>query len=350
MDKKDTAINLFNILKSLTQTSAHTINQVTSLSELEELRIKLLGRQGALAQITEDFKKLSPEDKKELGPHLQTAKEQLHASVEAKKNELENAALQKRLKHDQFFDVTAYTPGKHCGSLHPLTRLIEEVHDIFISMGYQIVRGPELETDWYNFEALNIPSGHPARDMWDTLWIDNMQLLLRTHTSTMQIRAMEHLKPPFAIAAAGRVYRYEATDATHDYMFHQLEGLVIGPTISMADLLGTVKSFFRTLFSQANLELRIRPGYFPFVEPGIEIDISCPFCTQGCSICKHSRWIEMCGAGLVHPNVLKFTQIDTTNYSGFAFGAGLSRIAMLKYNINDIRLLASGKLEFLRQF
>ncbi len=326
------------------------LKNVSTLDQLELMRIDFLGRQGKLAQATESFKKLSAEEKKEIGVTLQVLKENLYAFLEQRKNEFEQEAMSKKLAEAASFDVTAYAIGEVQGSLHPLTHLTEEIHNIFISMGYCIVRGPEIESDRYNFEALNIPAYHPARDMWDTLWLSDSQLLLRTHTSTVQIRTMESLTPPFAIAATGRVYRHEATDATHDYMFHQVEGLVVAPAISMAHLLGTVKSFFKTLFAHNNLEIRVRPGYFPFVEPGIEIDISCPFCAQGCSVCKYSRWIEMCGAGLVHPNVLQFTGIDTTIYSGFAFGAGLSRIAMLKYGINDIRLLASAKLDFLRQF
>ena len=217
-------------------------------------------------------------------------------------------------------------------------------------MGYQIVEGPEVETEYYNFEALNIPKNHPARDIMDTLWLTMPGYLLRTHTSTVQVHSMETKKLPLAIIAPGRVFRHEATDATHDFQFNQIEGVVIAENISLTHLLGTIKAFFRTLFNKEDLELKIRPDYFPFVEPGLEISISCPFCTEGCSLCKKTRFIEMGGAGLVHPNVLECSEINSKKYTGFAFGLGVDRIAMLMYGINDIRLFSTSKLEFLKQF
>lgn len=217
-------------------------------------------------------------------------------------------------------------------------------------MGFEIIDGPELEEDFYNFEALNIPPDHPARDMQDTFWLTLPGRLMRTHTSSVEIHAMLKKKPPLAIVVPGRAYRNEATDASHDFQFMQLEGLLVDKNVSLSNLLATMKSFLQTFFERKDLTLRIRPGYFPFVEPGIEIDMSCPFCTQGCAVCKRTRWIEVAPAGLTHPAVLKACSIDPTEYSGFAFGMGLTRLVMLKYGITDIRLLHSNKVEFLQQF
>jgi len=217
-------------------------------------------------------------------------------------------------------------------------------------MGFERADGPEIETDYYNFEALNIPEDHPARDMHDTFWLTLPNMLLRTHTSTVQIRAMEQRDKPLAIFAPGRAYRNEETDASHDFMFTQLETLLIDKNVSMANLLATAKTFLQKIFNKQNLEIRVRPGYFPFVEPGVEIDAQCPFCTQGCSVCKKTRWIELLGAGLVHPNVLKYGGVDTDIYSGFAFGLGIERLAMIKHGITDIRLFHQNKESFLKQF
>ena len=210
--------------------------------------------------------------------------------------------------------------------------------------------GPEIETDYYNFEALNIPQNHPARDMQDTFWIDVPGLVMRTHTSNVQVRTMELHNPPFAIIAHGRTFRNEATDASHDCMFRQLEGLVVSEDASIAQLIATMQLFLRSYFKKESIKVRCRPSYFPFVEPGIEIDMSCPFCSSGCSTCKHSTWIEVVGAGLVHPHVLKAGGIDAQKYAGFAFGFGLTRLVMIKYGIKDIRLLHNPQIEFLKQF
>jgi phenylalanyl-tRNA synthetase alpha chain len=326
------------------------LTAVTSLDELEQFRITFLSRNGLIASLMPELKNLPLHDKQELGPVINNFKQYAHEAFETKKTNLQAIKLQAQLGKEQYFDVTAYLPKTHRGSLHPLTHVYKQIIDIFISMGYGILEGPEVETEYYNFEALNIPKNHPARDMWDTFWLDIPGLLLRTHTSSVQVHAMETKELPFAYIAPGRVYRHEATDATHDFLFNQVEGIVIDKNISLSHLLGTLKIFFRTLFKRKDLELRVRPSYFPFVEPGIEIDISCPFCTTGCSICKKTRLIEMGGAGLVHPNVLECVKIDAKKYSGFAFGLGVDRIAMLLYAINDIRLFSSGKIEFLKQF
>ena len=217
-------------------------------------------------------------------------------------------------------------------------------------MGYQIVEGPELETDYYNFQALNIPENHPARDLQDTFWLNLPNQLMRTQTSPVQIRVMETQQPPVAILSVGRAYRNEATDASHEFVFEQAEGLFVGKNVSLANLLATLKLFLQEIFESKNLEIRVRPGYFPFVEPGLEVDMLCPFCEKGCSVCKKTKWIEIGGAGIVHPNVLKACGLNPDEFSGFAFGMGLTRIVMLKFGINDIRLLSSNKIDFLRQF
>jgi phenylalanyl-tRNA synthetase alpha chain len=317
--------------------------------QLEGVRITFLGRQGLLAQLMDTLKTLSLEEKRVYGPVLNQVKTELNKVFEAKKIALTAQAYEHEQLKKRSFDVTAYQPHQLQGSLHPYTKIIEHIENIFISMGFSIADGPEVETDYYNFKALNIPDNHPARDLHDTFWLDIPHLLLRTHTSPVQVRTMEQVKPPLALAAPGRCYRHEATDASHDYMFMQVEGLVVDKKISVAHLTGTVKTFLQALFGKA-LKVRLRPGYFPFVEPGIEFDISCPFCTQGCSTCKKTTWIEACGSGMVHPNVLRAGGIDPSIYSGFAFGFGLTRLAMLLYGINDIRLLHSNKLEFLKQF
>ena len=296
------------------------------------------------------LKDLSLEEKRTLGPLANQVKTELEDLFNTKKRDLFNESLQEEENRFADFDVTAYKPGHKKGSLHPYTQLTQKIIAIFTSLGYKISDGPEIETEFYNFEALNIPSNHPARDMQDTFWLDIPGMLLRTQTSTVQIHTMQQEQPPIAIITPGRVYRQEATDASHDFMFQQLEGLVIDKNISMSDLLGTLQTWLKMVFNKNDLSLRIRPGYFPFVEPGIEVDITCPFCSSGCSTCKKTGWIEMGGAGLIHPNVLRAGGIDPEIYSGFAFGFGTTRLAMLMYGINDIRLLHNNDKEFLKQF
>lgn len=331
--------HILTIKEDLTQ----KVSKAQDLENLEAVRIEYLGRQGIIAQqIMPELKKLSLEEKQIFGPIINQLKEQSQIIFESKKRDLENKALLKLLEKDCNFDVTFSKPQTQTGSLHPITLTYNKVRDIFLSMGYEIHDGREVETDWYNFGALNIPEDHPARDMWDTFWLDIPGLLLRTHTSTVQIHAMEKQELPLALVAPGRVYRHEATDATHDFMFNQVEGLVIDTNIALTHLLGTVEAFLRAFFEDESLKIRVRPSYFPFVEPGIEIDMS--------SNLFKNRWIEIAGAGLVHPHVLNACKIDPNKYSGFAFGFGLDRLTMLKYGIDDIRLFSSNKLEFLKQF
>lgn len=313
--------------------------------ELEQLRISYLGRNGKVAELMGMLKECSLEEKRELGPLLNRLKTVLQDAYETNKQRIESSSVLKQL-----FDVTAYRPHQLRGSTHIYTRLIHELSTIFISMGYTIADGPEVETEYYNFASLNIPENHPARDSHDTFWLNTPDRLLRTHTSSVQAHEMEKRTPPLAIFAPGRCYRSEATDATHDFMFTQAEGLFIDTNVSIANLLATAQEFLQAFFGKKDLKIRVRPGYFPFVEPGLEIDGSCPFCTTGCSICKKTRWIELLGAGLVHPNVLTCNGIDPHLYSGFAFGFGIERLAMIKYGINDIRLFHSSNIAFMNQF
>lgn len=334
-------------LNSIKQDLLQKLQSVQSDTDLETFRLEYLSRQGMIAQLFEQLKVLDAQEKREVGPNLNSFKQEIQAAFEQKKEELFAKTLDQANQKKQNFDVTL-SKLKSKGSLHPYTHLTNQIEDIFISMGFQIVDGPELETEFFNFTGLNIPANHPAREDSDTFWIDDIHLM-RTQTSTVQIRMMQNLKPPMALVVPGRVMRNEATDASHDFMFMQLEGMLIAENISVANLLATLQTFLTKLFDK-DVKLRVRPGYFPFVEPGLEIDASCPFCQEGCSTCKKTGWIELLGAGIIHPEVLKHGGIDHTKYSGFAFGCGLTRLAMLKYGIPDIRFLHSSNLKFLQQF
>ena len=342
--------NFEELLKTLPAKYFEVLEKIQTEADLEEFRLTYLSRHGEIALLMAQLKDLPAEEKRLYGPQLNEFKIQAQAAFDQKKEQFFHEKIKKAELKKTYFDVTAYKPGILKGSLHPYTQVIEEIENIFMSMGFEIADGPEVETDYYNFETLNIPADHPARDMHDTFWLDVSGMLMRTHTSTLEIHTMQTQKPPIAIAAPGRCYRHEATDASHDFMFMQCEGLVVDKNISMSNLFATTKAFLQAVFNKKDLDIRIRPGFFPFVEPGIEIDMSCPFCTSGCSTCKKTRWIEICGAGLTHPNVLRACGIDPDQYSGFAFGFGLTRLVMLKYGIKDIRLLHDGKIDFLKQF
>ncbi len=341
--------------------------QATQPASLEQVRIKFLSRQGLIPEFLKQIKDLSPEDKIKFGPQLQefrktseqefSTKQALIASqnipvqnIQTRDAQTQNIQISSKINLNLTLDPSSELPNQKFGSLHPYTQVIEKLENIFISMGFRIAEGPELETEFNNFTALNIPDDHPARDSQDTFWLRLPQQLMRTQTSPVQIRELSKQELPVAVIAAGRAYRNEATDASHDCVFMQLEGLLVDKNISVANLLGTLKTCLRAIFEREDLDIRVRPGFFPFVEPGLEIDMLCPFCTAGCSVCKRTRWIEIVGAGLVHPNVLRACGVDPQEYSGFAFGFGLTRLVMLKYGINDIRLLHSGKLDFLTQF
>lgn len=337
-------------IEQLTATSSQTIETCTSLEALEAFRIEFLGRKGKLADLMPHLATLSLEDKRTAGPAMNELKATVERLFETKKQTLVDAALSAQEEQYKDFDVTAYNRRLLEGSLHPYTHVTQEITSFFRSLGFQVADGPEVESEFYNFEALNVPANHPARDMQDTFWLNIPSLVMRTQTSNVQIHSMETTTPPIAVISMGRVYRQEATDASHDCMFQQLEGMFIDKKVSLSHLIGTIKLFLQKFLDDKNIKLRLRPGYFPFVEPGLEFDASCPFCTTGCSVCKHSRWIEMGGSGLVHPQVLKAGGIDPERYQGFAFGLGLTRLVMLKYGISDIRLLHSCQVEFLKQF
>lgn len=339
-----------NSLENYEKDFLKELSNVKNEEQLEQFRIKHLSRQGTLSSLMHTLKNFSLEEKKVYGPLFNALKEKTQEAFKEK----ENTLLQERFtlleRKEASFDVTAYTITQGKGSLHPYTYAIQEIEAIFISMGYEIVQGPEVETEYHNFEALNIPADHPARDMQDTFWLTLPGLLMRTHTSSVEIHTMLKQKPPFAIAVPGRAYRNEATDASHDFMFMQLEGLYIDKNVSLSHLFATMKVFLQALFGRKDLSIRMRPSYYPFVEPGVDIAMSCPFCTQGCSICKKTRWIEIGGAGLTHPNVLRACKLDPLDWSGFAFGFGLTRLVMIRYGIHDIRLLHTNRLDFLKQF
>jgi phenylalanyl-tRNA synthetase alpha chain len=293
--------------------------------------------------------RLAPEQRKAQGQLANQTKRENEEVLAACKAWFESAALESE-RSGAGFDPTIPAPRAERGSLHPLTHVTRDLEDLFTSMGYVVLDGPEVELDWYNFEALNIPRDHPARDTQDTFRCDPQgNVVLRTHTSPGQVRAMERMKPPFRAIVPGKVFRQETTDASHEHTFHQMEGLVVGKDLSVGHLIGTMKTLLRNVFGK-ELEVRLRPGYFPFVEPGFELDTRCPFCTQGCSVCKRSTWVELLPCGMVHPNVLTAGGIDPEVWSGFAFGLGLSRLVMLRYGIDDVRQLLSGDLRFLEQF
>ena len=325
------------------------IAQAADADALAALNRSYLGKAGPVGALHASIKDAPPEDRKRIGQEANALKQAIRAALDARKADLEEAALSAELEAPHF-DASLPAPRVRRGTLHPVTQVTRELEDIFSSMGYAILDGPEVELDFYNFEALNIPQDHPAREMYDTFWCDDERhLLLRTHTSPVQIRALERMEPPFRAIAPGRCFRNETVDASHEHTFHQMEGLVVGEDITVGHLIGTMKTFLREVFRR-DLEIRLRPGFFPFVEPGFELDVRCPFCTDGCSVCKRTTWIELCPCGMVHPAVLRHGGVDPEKYTGFAFGLGLSRLVMLRFGIDDIRHLMGADLRFLEQF
>jgi len=326
----------------------------SNAKEIEAWRIRYLGKKSRLNDVLRGLSNLPLDEKKEVGAAANRLKMELEKSLSQK----EQALSQKQIEsvREEHLDVSLPGRSLPLGRLHPVTQVIDEMSQIFVSMGFQVVEGPEVEWDYYNFEALNIPKEHPARDTMATLWVDyetndgDRQMLLRTHTSPMQIRVMENVQPPLRVVVPGKVYRYEATDVTHIPMFYQIEGFAVDKNITMADLKGTLYEFSRRFFGR-DRKVRFRCDYFPFVEPGVEMAIECAVCRgSGCRLCSDSGWIEILGAGMVHPKVLERVNIDPEVYSGFAFGMGIERIPMLRYGIDDIRLFYSSDLRFLRQF
>ncbi len=326
------------------------LDSINDLEGVEAWRIRYLGKKGALTQILRQLGTLELEQRRWAGAAANEVKAVLESSLEQKVKSLREAAIAASLERERV-DVTLPGYPLSVGRLHPTTQILREICDIFASMGFQVVEGPEVEWDYYNFEALNIPKDHPARDMWATLWIAGQEnMLLRTHTSPMQIRVMEKMPPPVRVVIPGKVYRYEATDATHESMFYQVEGLAVDKNITFADLKGTLFEFVRRLFGEKR-KARFRCDYFPFVEPGVEIAIDCLICEgAGCRLCGNTGWLEILGAGMVHPEVLRRVNYDPEVYTGFAFGMGVERIPMLRYGIDDIRLFYGNDLRFLRQF
>ena len=333
------------------QVQASSLERILAASgpeELEAARVDVLGRKGALAQFSKDFGKLTAEQRSAAGKALNAAKEALEAAFDSKKNAFDRAALEQRL-HAEWVDLTLPAPGIRPGSLHPATQIQNELEDLFTSLGFAILDGPEVETEYYNFDALNIPADHPARDMQDTFWLDGGNLL-RTHTSPVQVRGMQTLPLPLRMIAPGRVFRNEEVDASHEHTFYQLEGMMIDREVSVANLTYFMKTLLSSIFHR-EVTVRLRPGYFPFVEPGFELDIQCLICGgPGCAVCKYSGWVELLPCGLIHPNVLRKSGIDPDEWGGFAFGLGLTRLAMMRYGIDDIRHLLGGDLRFLNQF
>ncbi|MFC1962546.1 phenylalanine--tRNA ligase subunit alpha [Chloroflexota bacterium] len=318
-------------------------------SALEEWRVRYLGKKSELIGAIRSLSTLHLEERRLVGALANETKGILEAHLARKKQELDLQLT--RLAAGESLDVTLPGHSLPLGHLHPITQVLRQICGIFVSLGFQVVEGPEVEWDYYNFEALNIPADHPARDMWDTLWMAEQKgMLLRTHTSPMQIRLMEQVSPPLRVVMPGRVFRYEATDATHESMFYQIEGLAVDRNITMADLKGTLYEFTRRLFGEER-KVRFRCDYFPFVEPGVEMAISCLICNgAGCRLCGQTGWIEILGAGIVHPSVFEKVGYDPEVYTGFAFGMGIERILMLRSGIDDIRHFYRNDLRFLQQF
>lgn len=319
-----------------------------TIQDMENIRVKFLGKKGELTSVLRGMGALSAEERPVIGQIANEVREALESKIEDIKKKL--LANERNAKLSQeVIDVTIPGKRKVLGKKHPLTMVMDEIKDVFIGMGYEIAEGPEVEKDYYNFEALNLPKNHPARDTQDTFYI-NENILLRTQTSPVQIRVMESKKPPIKIICPGRVYRSDAVDATHSPIFHQVEGLVVDKGVTMGDLIGTLKIFAKSLFGEKT-DIRLRPHHFPFTEPSAEVDVSCWTCGgKGCRVCKNEGWIEILGAGMVHPKVLEICGIDPEIYSGFAFGLGAERTAMGRFNIDDMRLLYENDIRFLKQF
>ena len=336
-------------IESLKKQALDEIAKSENSKELNDLRVKYLGKKGELTSLLRGMGELSPEERPKMGALVNSAKQEIENEIQEKEKELAKKELQEKLEKEEI-DITLPSQKIRRGSKHPLNRVIEEVEDLFVSMGYDVVSGPELETDEYCFERLNLPKGHPARDMQDSFYI-TPEYLLRTQTSAVQARTMmaNEEKTPIRVIVPGKTFRRE-DDATHSHQFNQVEGLVVDKNISLADLKGTLEVFMKKMLGQ-NTELRFRPSYFPFTEPSYEVDVTCFKCGgKGCNLCKQTGWIELLGSGIVHPNVLKMNGYDPEEYSGFAFGVGLDRLAMFKYGITDIRLLYQNDVRFLKQF
>ncbi|MCR8922605.1 phenylalanine--tRNA ligase subunit alpha [Dasania sp. GY-MA-18] len=334
-------------LESLAALARAAINDAQDVSALDDVRVQFLGKKGSITDLLKGLGKLSAEERPAAGAEINKVKQALQQAIGEKKSALETAAIAEKLAAEQI-DITLPGRGQNVGGLHPVTRTIERIASFFEAIGFETVEGPEIEDDYHNFEALNIPAHHPARAMHDTFYI-NEHTVLRTHTSPVQVRVMESTEPPLKVICPGRVYRCDS-DLTHTPMFHQVEGLLISEESSFADLKGIVEEFLRVFFEK-ELAVRFRPSYFPFTEPSAEVDIQCVNCGgEGCRVCSQTGWLEVMGCGMVHPSVFEYSNIDTEKYTGFAFGMGVERLAMLRYGVNDLRLFYDNDLRFLEQF
>jgi phenylalanyl-tRNA synthetase alpha chain len=335
-------------VEQIKQNSIKEMEEVKTIKELTELKVKYLGKKGELTTVLRGMGKLSPEERPIIGSLVNSVRDLLDEKFTQKEKELKREELNQRLQTETI-DITEPSQKIELGSIHPITQIIQEVQDIFLGMGYQIADGPEVEKTFYNFDQLNTPPDHPARDVQDTFYI-NDDIVLRSQTSPVQARVMENQKPPIKIICPGAVYRSDSVDATHSPVFHQMEGLVVDKNITMTDLKGTLEMFAKKCLGEKT-QIRFRPHHFPFTEPSAEADVSCFVCGgKGCRVCKGEGWIELLGCGMVHPNVLRNCGIDPEIYSGFAFGFGVERVAMAKFGIDDLRLLYENDVRFLKQF
>lgn len=334
-------------LKLLVEKARAEIEAAENEQQLDQIRVQYLGKKGDITSLLKSLGKLSPEERPQAGAKINEAKDALQSAINSRKELLVQTKLNRQLESEKI-DVTL--PGRRAavGGLHPVTRTMKRIEAFFSKAGFDVVEGPEIEDDYHNFEALNIPSHHPARAMHDTFYFD-AHTLLRTHTSPVQIRTMEQGKAPFRIICPGRVYRCDS-DLTHTPMFHQVEGLLVAEQVTFADLKGMLELFLREFFEK-ELAVRFRPSYFPFTEPSAEVDIECVMCSgKGCRVCSHTGWLEVLGCGMVHPKVFEHTGVDPEKYTGFAFGMGVERLSMLRYGVNDLRLFFENDLKFLSQF
>lgn len=334
-------------LNQIREAALKSIDDATDAA-LEQIKVRYLGKKGELTAVLRGMGSLAPEERPKIGQLANEIRENIEAAIAKKVQEAQTKGLERKLRYEKL-DVTVPGTALPAGHIHPLTKVRRDLEDIFIGMGFEVVEGPEVELDYYNFQALNIPENHPARDTQDTFYITD-KILLRSQTSPVQVRTMEHRKPPIRIISPGRVYRSDALDSTHSPLFHQLEGLVVDKGITMGDLKGTLETFAKKMFGE-NTRIRFRPHHFPFTEPSAEVDASCFVCGgKGCRLCKGEGWIEILGAGMVHPFVLSNCGIDPEEYSGFAFGLGIERITMISRGIDDIRLFYENDQRFLNQF
>lgn len=337
-----------NELDQLVEAAGQAIQGAADLKSLDDIRVQYLGKKGSITERMKSLGKLPKEEKPAAGQAINLAKQAVQKLLEARKQELNNAELEARLASETI-DVTLPGRGQQAGGLHPVTRTMERIEALFSQMGFEVATGPEIEDEFHNFEALNIPETHPARAMHDTFYFPDGHLL-RTHTSPVQVRTMKEKSPPLRVIAPGRVYRCDS-DITHTPMFHQVEGLMVDENVSFTDLKAILNDFLQKFFEQDDLSVRFRPSYFPFTEPSAEADIECVMCGgEGCRVCSHTGWLEVLGCGMVHPNVFKSVDIDSEKYIGFAFGMGVERLAMLRYGVNDLRLFFENDLRFLKQF